>query len=410
MVATPHDLQEERYPVVHMHKGSAIRRPLIILAVCAVAAVGYVARDFLIPTAGAIVLALVLTPVANAFERVRLPASLAAGASVLLLLLGLVALLAISLPALADWIDQAPVLTYTLERKLEGVRSSLAMLQQFTRQVEDAATAAAPAAAMDAPVEKVVVREGSLLGAVASTTPMVMLQVFYAAVLAFLLLAHRNSSRRQIMRIPAAFGTRVRLARVMRDINDRVGQYLFSLAVIYFGVAVCSTIALALLGFPNAIVWGVLMGMAGFVPFIGSTVMIIVVAVVALLTFNDWLLIVAAPGVLLLIHVAESQFITPIFLSRRCALNTVAVFTAIALLGWMWGAIGAIVAVPLLILISTIAAHLPSLRWLEVMLADDRPMNARLARKPALASVERPAPRPRPPVRPQPRRRLVAAK
>jgi hypothetical protein len=73
----------------------------------------------------------------------------------------------------------------------------------------------------------------------------------------------------------------------------------------------------------------------------------------------------------------------------------------------MWGAIGAIVAVPLLILISTVAAHLPSLRWLEVLLSDDRPVvNQRLAVKPPLASRAHPVhPRER-----QPRRRLVAAK
>ncbi len=72
----------------------------------------------------------------------------------------------------------------------------------------------------------------------------------------------------------------------------------------------------------------------------------------------------------------------------------------------MWGAIGAIVAVPLLILLSTIAAHLPSLRWLEVMLSDDRPVSEKMASKPALASVKRP------PFKPprQPRRRLAAVK
>ena len=114
-------------------------------------------------------------------------------------------------------------------------------------------------------------REKSLMAELASSAPGLLLQVFYAAVLAFLLLAHRNSSRRQIMRIPASFNTRVRLARVMRDINERVGHYLFSLAVIYAGVAACSTAALAVLGFPNAIIWGVLMGIAGFVPFIAAS-------------------------------------------------------------------------------------------------------------------------------------------
>jgi predicted PurR-regulated permease PerM len=397
--------QTERYPVVHVHGGSAIRRPLIVLAVCAVAALGYLARDFLIPTAGAVVLALILTPVASALERLRVPPSVSAAAAVTLLVLGLVALLAVSIPALTNWLEEAPLLTYTLERKLEGLRRSLAFLEQVSKQVEQAASAAAPATPAAAPPEKVVVKDGSLLATLAATTPGLTLQIFYAAVLAFLLLAHRNSSRLQIMRIPASFPTRVRLARLMRDVNERVGQYLFSLAVIYAGVAACSTIALALLGFPNAIIWGVLMGIAGFVPFIGSAVTIAVVAAVALLTFDDWPRIIGAPLSLLVIHVLESQLITPVLVSRRCALNTVAVFAAIALLGWMWGAIGAIVAVPLLILLSTIAAHLPALRWLEVLLADDRPVSEKLARKPALASSRGPAPVVR-----QPRRRLGMTK
>ena len=368
---------------------------------------GYVARDFLIPTAGAVVLALILTPVANTFERLRVPPFLSAAASVLLLAMGLAVLLAISIPALSNWIDQTPYLTYTLQRKLEGVRKSVAAVQEVSKQVEQAASAATPTAPAATPPEKVVVREKSLMAEVASNTPGLLLQVLYAAMLAFLLLAHRNSSRRQIMRIPASFNTRVRLARVMRDINDRVGHYLFSLAVIYAGVAACSTVALALLGFPNAIIWGALMGIAGFVPFIGPTVTIAAVALVAMITFDDWPRIIGAPVALLLIHVIEANLVTPMFVSRRCALNTVAVFASIALLGWMWGAIGAIVAVPLLILISTIAAHLPSLHWLEVLLADARPVSERLARKPSLASAARPPMRTREGRTRQPRRRLA---
>jgi predicted PurR-regulated permease PerM len=153
--------------------------------------------------------------------------------------------------------------------------------------------------------------------------------------------------------------------------------------------------------------WGVLLGVASFVPFVGPPVVIALVALAGLLTFEDWPRIVAAPAILTLIHFAESQFVTPAFVSRRCALNTVAVFATIALLGWMWGAIGAIVAVPLLILISTIAAHLPSLRWLEVLLADDRPVSRRVSNLPPLASRGY---KPKPAARRQPRRRLVAAK
>jgi predicted PurR-regulated permease PerM len=392
-----------RVPTVHLRGGSAIRRPLIVLAVCAVGVVGYLARDFLIPTAGAIVLALMLMPVANGLERIRVPKIIAAAASVSLLAIVLGGLLALAVPSVAGWIADAPTLTYRLEQKLAGVRESIAAVQKVTKQVEEATTPP-PSAGPTAPVvEKVVVQDGkTLLGQLASTTPVVVLQLGYAAVLAFMLLVHRNDHRRQMLRVPVTFATRVRLARVMRDINERVGHYLFSLALIYSVVAAVSAAVLSLLGLPNAIIWGFLMGLASFVPFVGAPVMVALVGAAALVTFDDWTRIAAAPVALTLIHIVESQFVTPFFVSRRCALNTVAVFVGIALLGWMWGVIGAIVAVPLLILLSTVAAHLPSLRWLEVMLADERPVSDRLAIKPTLASVKRP------PV--QVRRRRVAAK
>src|SRR6185295_15729775 len=113
-------------------------------------------------------------------------------------------------------------------------------------KVAPAATAAAPKTAE--PAEKVVVHNRSLLGQLASTTPGVILPIGYAGVLAFMLLAHRTSHRRQVLRVPLNFATRVRIARMMRDINERVGHYLFSLAVIYAGVAVLAAVELALLG------------------------------------------------------------------------------------------------------------------------------------------------------------------
>jgi predicted PurR-regulated permease PerM len=251
-----------RVPTVHVRGNSAIRRPLIILAVCAVAAVGYVARDVLIPTAAAIVLALILTPVANTLERIRVPPALSAAVSVLFLALIVAGILSLAIPSIADWANQGTLLTLTLQRKLEGLRKSLAFMEELSNKVEQAATANPGGPTETA--EKVVLHNRSLLGQLASTTPGVILQIAYAGVLAFMLLAHRNSNRRQILRIPAAFETRVRLARMMRDINERVGHYLFSLAVIYSGVAALATVALALLGLPNAMMWGVLLGVASW--------------------------------------------------------------------------------------------------------------------------------------------------
>jgi predicted PurR-regulated permease PerM len=358
----------------------ALRAPLVVLAIAVVGIIGYLARDFLIPTAAGIVLALILTPVANTLERVHVPVTLSAALSVTLMGLLVAGLLAAAVPSVQSWAQEAPILTLKLESKLGGLRDSLARFEEMTKRVERAATPPASdaspgkATAETPPAETVVVRErSSLLGALASTTPMVVLQLGYALGLAFLLLSHRNVNRRQILRIARSFGGRVRLARVMRAIYDRVGHYLFALTIIYSGVAVVSAVALAVIGLPNPAIWGAVMGIAAFIPFAGSPIVVVLVAVVSLLSFDDWPRIVAAPAVLIVIHVLESQFITPSIVGKRCALNTVAVFTGIALLGWMWGAVGALVAVPLLILISTIAQQLRSLHWLAVLLADDAP-------------------------------------
>ncbi len=95
---------------------ASLHRPLVVLAICAVGAVGYVARDFLIPTAGAIVLALLLTPVASTLERARIPATAATALSVLLLTLVIAGVLSLALPSISDWAHRAPVLTYTLHQ------------------------------------------------------------------------------------------------------------------------------------------------------------------------------------------------------------------------------------------------------------------------------------------------------
>ena len=351
----------------------ALRAPLVVLAIAAIGIVGYLARDFLIPTAGGMVLALILTPVANTLERLHLPPSVAAVLSVAAISLGVAGLLAVAIPAVQGWAQQAPLLTMKLERKLKGVREQLAQIEEVSKQVERATTPT-PAPGGAAPAtpapEKVVVRERTLLGELASTTPIFLLQLGYGMGLALFLLSNRHTTWRQLIRIPRSFGARIRLARVMRAVYDRVGHYLFALFIIYAGVAAIAASVLAVIGFPDAVMWGAVLGLASFIPFVGAPIVIAMVAAVAAFSFDDWERMLAAPIALVVIHVLESQFITPAIVGRRLSLNTIGVFVSIALLGWMWGAVGALVAVPLLILTVTISEQLPSLRWLAILLAD----------------------------------------
>jgi predicted PurR-regulated permease PerM len=119
---------------------------------------------------------------------------------------------------------------------------------------------------------------------------------------------------------------------------------------------------------PFAVLLGFAIALLNFVLIIGPILVIAATAVLSLATFNDWELILAAPGIVLVLHLIESQFVSPWLIGNRLEISPFAVFSAIALLGWMWGAVGAMVAVPILILLYTFGKHIPALSPLAAMI------------------------------------------
>ena len=118
----------------------SLRAPLVVLAAAAVGLVGYLARDFLIPTSAGIILALILTPVVKRLERLRFPPALAAAVSVLSMTAIIAGLLAAAIPSVQGWAQQAPTLAIKLESKMRGLRDQLAQLEEVSKQVERATT------------------------------------------------------------------------------------------------------------------------------------------------------------------------------------------------------------------------------------------------------------------------------
>jgi predicted PurR-regulated permease PerM len=112
---------------------------------------------------------------------------------------------------------------------------------------------------------------------------------------------------------------------------------------------------------PFAILFGFAIALLNFLLIIGPILVVLATAALSLATFNDWGQILLAPGVVLILHLIESQFVSPWLVGRQVEISPMAVFVAIAVFGWMWGAVGAMVAVPLLILLYTFGQRIPAL-------------------------------------------------
>jgi predicted PurR-regulated permease PerM len=143
---------------------------------------------------------------------------------------------------------------------------------------------------------------------------------------------------------------------------------MFVLTLINVGVALAVTLAFTLLGVPYPAVWGLVFGVASYIPYVGPTATIALCAITQLVSASTAAEALVAPLALLVINFIESSFVTPWLVSRRIAVSSLAVFLTVALFAWLSGPFAAIVAVPILILFSAIARHVPGLEPLAILL------------------------------------------
>jgi predicted PurR-regulated permease PerM len=147
-----------------------------------------------------------------------------------------------------------------------------------------------------------------------------------------------------------------------------VSHYLFIVACINFGLGAATALAFWAAGIPYALVWGFVFAVANFIPYIGPTGTMILCGVVGLATANTLFEAALGPIIMFVLNLIESNLVTPWLVSRRVAVSSIAIFLTVTFFLWLWGAFAAIVAVPLLILFSAVARHVPGLEPIAVLL------------------------------------------
>jgi predicted PurR-regulated permease PerM len=332
----------------------------------------YFAKSLLIPIVLAVLFNLLLAPVVRVLRSyLRIPEW--AGAAIVLLGLaaGLIAAFyGLSAPA-TRWIDQLPLAVWEIEAKLGTLRGPVEEVRQAARQVERAAQGAtAPPAPTDGEPQPVtvVVQSPSLTQTVLSGTAVVTAGLVVAVVLLFFLLASGDTLLRQAVSIAPRLRDKKRVVEIVREMEDDVSYYLLTISFINAGLGVAVGTAMFLLGMPNAILWGVMAAVLNFIPYLGALVGIGTVGLVALLTFDEPAWILLPPLVYFTLTTFEAYFVTPSLLARRLTLNPVAVFLALIIFTWMWGAAGALLAVPMLATFKICCDHVEALEPVGVML------------------------------------------
>jgi len=315
----------------------------------------HLAQSFFLPIVLAILLDFLLRPLVRALRRIGLPEAGGAG----LVVLGLIATLGLGIYYLArpaaDYLALAPQSIEKVREKIESMRGSVAQVTEAAEQVERVTDVGAD----DGP--KVEIKGPSLTKQLFGGTTAFLSTATVVIFLTYFLLAVGDLFLQKLVAVLPQFKDKRVAVTIIRETEAQISLYLFTTTLINIGVGVVTGLVMYLLGMPNPVLWGVVAMVLNFVPYVGAVANVVLLALAALMVFEDTGRAMLVPGAFLVLNLIESNLVTPAIYGNRMRLNTVALFIGLVFWWYIWGVPGAILAVPMMAAFKIACDHIESL-------------------------------------------------
>jgi predicted PurR-regulated permease PerM len=356
-------------------------RVLQALLLLAVLYTMYFARSLLMPIVVALFFALLLSPLVEFLKRAHVPRTLSA-IVMLCLIGGPLGLLASQLAEPAQrWAEEIPELTDRLTRHVEDLTQRLtpeevpapkepegfSFFGLFGDDERDASSETEQTS--ENGVSEKIKQSGlealiTMLGA----APVMIAQLLTALMLIlFLLIFGSGLFVSWVNALPRIEDKERRIA-LMRSVQRELSRYILTVSAINTGLGLVVAGALWGLGVEDALLWGVLVGMLNFAPYVGPLIGVVILSLAGVIQYGPALVALLPAAVYFSINMLEAQFVTPLILGHNMRLNPLIVIVWLVVWGWLWGAVGVLIAVPLLVCIKIAVRQIPSLeRWVQVI-------------------------------------------
>jgi predicted PurR-regulated permease PerM len=338
---------------------TAYHRDRLLAALALMAGIGLVlavpfalraGAEFFLPVTAALVIAVALVPLLEWLERRRVPSPIAALLCVILFLgIANVAVASIILPA-SDWFALLPQRIVRIRTNLSPLIEIYASLERFINETMATMARTSSSSARTVTVET----PNSLLDIVASSAPFAIIQMFFAILVIYFFLSGWTRMRQRTITSRGSFSSAMTTARVIQEMVDATSAYLSTITLINAALGLTVSVALWLVGMPTPMMWGGIVAILNYVPYLGPIAAALLLALGGLMTFADpWYALVPA-AIFIAIHLVEANVLTPTLVGRRLTINPLLILLALSFWGWVWGTTGALLAVPLLIILKTI--------------------------------------------------------
>lgn len=348
----------------------------------------YFAKSLLVPVVVALMFALLLSPLVNLLKRLYVPRAVSG-----ILLLGLIGipftLLGMQLAEPAQkWAKRLPDLSAHITDRITDIAEVIQIdevelivsPEQDVREPPErpgffsrvfgrekpAEKAPAPAAVVkqekksSSPTVNERMTQGSveLMLSILSATPAVIAQFLTGIILILFLLIFGPNLFTVFVDVFPQVRDKQRTIQLIGTIQHELSRYIITVSAINAGLGVITGCALWLLGVEDALLWGALVALANYAPYVGPIAAMGVLIAAGLAQYGgEWIALMPV-GVYFCINLIEAQFVTPLTLGRHMRLNPLVLIFWLLLWGWLWGAVGVLIAVPLLVCLKLVAAKL----------------------------------------------------
>jgi len=322
----------------------------------------YFMRSILLPIVLALLLSYLLRPIVRGLAGLKIPLSVGAA----LLLIGFFGLIGYGISVLAtptvEWLQKAPAGFAELQHKLLPVKKSVAQVTQATGEIEKLASANAETKAVE-------VKRHPITETLFMRTPEFIASAILSLILLYFLLVYDQAFIAKLVKLLPTLSDKKTAVGIAHDIEEQISRYLFTVTAINVCLGVAVGTAVGLLGLRNPVMWGVMVALLNFVPYLGALTGIICMTIGAALSFDSLEYAFVFPAVYLSFGVLEGSFITPWIMGRSLTLNPVIILLSLTFWGWMWGIVGIILAVPILAAFKILCAHIKPMEPLAEFLS-----------------------------------------
>ena len=314
----------------------------------------YLARPFCLPVVLALMLSFLLKPAVRYMCRLHVPPSVGA-ALVLAVVLGILGsgVSQVREPA-GEWLAKAPEGWRKVELKVRHLFRPAALIPPITEQDEKLGQNPDP--------ENNQLKGVNLAGPLLSFTRSFVTGAIETFVLLYFLLAAGDLFLLKLVKVLPSLQDKKRAVDIAHEVEQNVSTFLSTITAINICLGILVGFAMYLLRMPNPVLWGAMASLFNFIPYFGPIAAATLLALAGSLTFEGWGRPLLPALVYLSLHAVESNFVTPTILGRRLTLNPVVIFVSLIFWSWVWGVAGALLAVPLLMIVKIVCDHFAPLQ------------------------------------------------